>query len=202
MNNPTKWEYYLHLAEFANNNGYHTSSNMSPFQVLYGWKCRTLVTWDSQVDPIMFVSDLLMDLEQLFTKVQVNLKEAQDRQKSYTSQKRKDKYYQIGDHVYLKVKEKWSSLSLGRCSKLAPKFCGPFERLTKRGLVAYDLALPTHIRVHNVFHASLLNKYVYDTKHVIDWFLLQWNLKGSFPLNPFIYWTRERCILGSAPQSS
>ena len=31
MNNPTKWEDYLHLAEFANNNGYHTSSNMSPF---------------------------------------------------------------------------------------------------------------------------------------------------------------------------
>ena len=98
----------------------------------------------------------------------MNLKEAQDYQKSYADQKMKDKYYQIGDHVYLKVKAKWSSLSLGRCEKLAPRFFGTFEILAKRGSVAYELTLPTHIRVHNVFHASLLNKYFYDTKHVID----------------------------------
>ena len=84
----------------------------------------------------------------------------------------KDKDYQIGDHVYLKVKEKRSSLSLGRCGKLAPRFCGPFEILAKRGAVAYELALPTHIRFHNVLHASLLKKYVYDTKHVVDCSLL------------------------------
>ena len=81
----------------------------------------------------MLGPDLLKDLEQLVTKVQVNLNEAQDHQESYTDKKIKDKYYQIGDHVYLKVKEKWSSLSLGRCDKLAPRFCGPFEILAKRG---------------------------------------------------------------------
>ena len=79
----------------------------------------------------MLGRDLLKELEQLVTKVQVNLKEAQDRQKIYTDNKRKDKYYQIGDHVYLKVKAKRSSLSLGRCGKLAPRFCGPFEILAK-----------------------------------------------------------------------
>ena len=91
------------------------------------------------------------------------------------------------------------SLSLGRCGKLAHRFFGPFEILAKKGPMAYELALPAHIRVHNSFHASLLKKYVYDTKHVIDWFLLQWNLKGSFPLNPFIYWTRDSCNSESAP---
>ena len=116
----------------------------------------------------MLGPNLLKDLEQLVTKVQVNLKEAQDHQKSYADKKRTDKYYQIGDHVYLKVKVKWISLSLGRCGKLEPRFCGPFEILAKRGPVEYELVLPAHIRVHNVFHASLLKKYVYDTKHVID----------------------------------
>ena len=94
--------------------------------------------------------------------------------------KRKYKDYQAGEHVYLKVKAKWSSLSLGRCGKLAPRFCGPFEILAKKGPVAYELALPMHIRVHNVFHVSLLNKYVYDSKHVIDWSLLQVEPKGEF----------------------
>ena len=114
MNNPMKWVDYLHLAYFAYNNGYQTSTNMSPFEVLYVWKCRTLVTWDSPVDRLMLGPNLLIDLEQLVTKVQVNLKEAQDRQKSYADQKQKYKDFQIGDHVYLKVKSKRSSLSLGR----------------------------------------------------------------------------------------
>ena len=106
MNIPMKWEDYPHLAECAYNNGYHTSTKMSPFEVLYGQKCRILVTWDSPVDWLMLGPDLLMDLEQFVTKVQVNLKEAQDLQKIYVDWKRKDKEFQIGDHVYLKVKAK------------------------------------------------------------------------------------------------
>lgn len=31
------------------------------------------------------------------------------------------------------------------------------------------LALPIHIRVHNIFHVSVLKKYIYDPKHVISW---------------------------------
>ena len=95
----------------------------------------------------MLGPDLLIDLEHLVTKVQVNLKEAQDLQKSYVDQKIKYKDFQIGDHVYLKVKSKWSLLSLGGCGKLAPRFCGPFEILAKKGLVEYKLAFPTHVRV-------------------------------------------------------
>ena len=74
MNNPTKWEDYLHLVEFAYNNGYHASAKMSPFDVLYGRKCRTPITWDSLVDQLMLGTDLLLDLEQFVTKVQGNLK--------------------------------------------------------------------------------------------------------------------------------
>ena len=58
------------------------------------------------------------------------------------------------------------------CGKLAPRFCGPFEILAKKGPAAYELVFPTHVSFHNVFHASLLKKYVYDTKHVVDWSLL------------------------------
>ena len=58
----------MHLTEFAYNNGYHASANMSPFEVLYGRECRTLVTWDNPVDRLMLGLDLLKDLEQLVTK--------------------------------------------------------------------------------------------------------------------------------------
>ena len=45
--------------------------------------------------------------------------------------------------------------------------------MNKKGLVSYELELPSHVRVHNCFHASLLKKCVYNTKHVIDWYLLE-----------------------------
>ena len=56
--------------------------------------------------------------------------------------------------------------------------------MAKKGPVAYELALLMHIRVHNVFHASLLKKYDYDTKHVIDWSLLQVEPEGEFSPEP------------------
>ena len=104
MKNPTKWEYYLHLAEFTYNNRYHTSTKMSPFVVLNEQKCIKSATWDRPVDQLMLGPDLLKYLEQLVTKVQVNLKEAQDHHKSYMDKKIEDKYYHICYHVYLKVK--------------------------------------------------------------------------------------------------
>ena len=76
--------------------------------------------------------------------------------------------FQVGGHVYIKLNPKKSSLRLGKCSKLAPRYCGPFEILAKVGSVAYQLALPPNIKVHNVFHVSILKIYVHDVSHVID----------------------------------
>ena len=39
------------------------------------------------------------------------------------------KEFNMGDHVYLKVKPKENTLRLGSCAKLEPKFCGPFQVL-------------------------------------------------------------------------
>jgi hypothetical protein len=74
----------------------------------------------------------------------------------------------VGDHVFLKVKAKRSSLKLGNCSKLAARYCGSFEILERIGPVAYMIALSASMCVHNVFHVSLLKKYIPDANHVID----------------------------------
>ena len=47
MQQPTKWEEYLHLLEFSYSNGYQESLNMSPFEALYGRQCRTPINWNS-----------------------------------------------------------------------------------------------------------------------------------------------------------
>ena len=90
----------------------------------------------------------------------------------------------MGDHVFLKVKANRISLKLGSCTKLAARFCGPFEILERIGPVAYMLALPTSMTVHNVFHVSLLKKYVPDANHVIDWNVIQVELEGVLQVHP------------------
>ena len=44
-----KWEDYLHLVEFAYNNNFQVSASMSPFEILYGLKCNTAISWEVQL---------------------------------------------------------------------------------------------------------------------------------------------------------
>ena len=41
---PKKWEDYLQLVEFSNNNHYKDSAKLSPFEILYGRKFNTHIT--------------------------------------------------------------------------------------------------------------------------------------------------------------
>ena len=76
--------------------------------------------------------------------------------------------FSVKDHVYLRVRAKKSSLKLGSCAKFSPRYCGQFEVLERIGPVVYKLAFPTSTRALNVFHVSLLKKYVHDPNHVIN----------------------------------
>ncbi len=40
------------------------------------------------------------------------------------------------------------------------------------------------MKAHNFFHVSLFKKYVHDVDHVIDWFVIQVELKGEFQPEP------------------
>ena len=82
--------------------------------------------------------------------------------------------------MFLKVREKKSSLNLGSFKKLEARYCGPFEILRRIGPIAYELALSPKIKAHNVFHVSLLKKYIHDPNHVIDWNVIQVEPKGYF----------------------
>jgi hypothetical protein len=157
---------------------------MSLFEALYGRKCNTLVSWDNPADREVVGPDLLKEMEEQMLKITQNLKATQDRQKSYARKNRSHREFKVGDQVFLKVKANRISLKLGNCAKLVAKFCGPFEILERIGPVAYMLALPASMTIHNVFHVSLLKKYIPDDNHVIDWNVIQVEKEGVLQVHP------------------
>jgi hypothetical protein len=157
---------------------------MSPFEALFGIKCNTLISWDNPPDRAVVVPELLKEMEEQMLKIKQNLKAAQDKHKSYADKNRTHREFKVGDHVFLKVKANKSSMKLGNCSKLAAKYCGPFEIPERIGPFAYMLASPASMTVHNVFHVSLLKKYIPDANHVIDWNVIQVEQEGILKVHP------------------
>ena len=117
-------------------------------------------------------------------RIKLNLKEFQDRQQIYADKNMTSREFKVGEHIILKVKPKKISLNLGSCTKLATRYYGPFEILDRIGLVSYMLEFPISMKVHNVFHVSLLKKYVHDPNHVVDWHLIQVETGGDFQVQP------------------
>lgn len=70
--------------------------------------------------------------------------------------------------MFLKLSPWKGILRFGKKGKLSPRYIGPYEILEGVGPVAYRLALPIEMsRIHNVFHVSVLRKYVFDAAHVL-----------------------------------
>jgi hypothetical protein len=153
----SSWDENLPYAEFSYNNNYQSSIKMSPFQVLYGRKCRTPLLWDGDGERQLFEPDLIKDAEEKVKLIRDRLKIAQSRQKSYADSKRKEVTYEVVDRAYLRVSPLRGIKRFGIKGKLAPRFIGQYKILARKGEVAYKLELTEVVAaVHDVFHVSQL----------------------------------------------
>ncbi|KAL0537039.1 hypothetical protein IC582_026007 [Cucumis melo] len=167
---PGSWDSHLHLMEFAYNNSYQATIGMAPFEALYGKCCRSPVCWGEVGEQRLMGPELVQSTNEAIQKIRSRMHTAQSRQKSYADVRRKDLEFEVGDKVFLKVAPMRGVLRFERRGKLSPCFVGPFEILERIGPVAYRLALPPSLStVHDVFHVSMLRKYVPDPSHVVDY---------------------------------
>ncbi|KAL6218368.1 hypothetical protein ACLB2K_011582 [Fragaria x ananassa] len=133
------WDKNLSLMEFAYNNSYHSS-----IELIHVTNKKIKVVRD-------------------------RLKAAQSRQKSYADVRRRVLEFQVGDWVFLKLSPWKGVVRFGKRGKLSPRYIGPYEIIERVGSLAYRLALPPELsRIHNVFHVSMLRKYIADPSHVLQ----------------------------------
>ncbi|WVZ84634.1 hypothetical protein U9M48_031642 [Paspalum notatum var. saurae] len=155
----TSWDKNLPYAEFSYNNSYQASIKMSPFQALYGRRCRTPLHWDQPGEKQLFGPEIIEDAERQVRMIRENLRIAQTRQNSYADNRRRDLEFAVGDYVYLKVSPIRGLRRFKVKGKLAPRYIGPFKIIDCKGEVAYQLELPDRLSgVHDVFHVSQLKK--------------------------------------------
>ncbi|KAL0553782.1 hypothetical protein IC582_007686 [Cucumis melo] len=189
---PGSWDSHLHLMEFAYNNSYQATIGMAPFEALYGKCCRSPVCWDEVGEQRLMGPELVQSTNEAIQKIRSRMHTAQSRQKSYADVRRKDLEFEVGDKVFLKVAPMRGVLRFERRGKLSPRFVGPFEILERIGPVAYRLALPPSLStVHDVFHVSMLRKYVPDPSHVVDYEPLEIDENLSYVEQPVEVLARE-----------
>ncbi|KAL0537454.1 hypothetical protein IC582_026432 [Cucumis melo] len=189
---PGSWDSHLHLMEFAYNNSYQTTIGMAPFEALYGKCCRSPVCWGEVGEQRLMGPELVQSTNEAIQKIRSRMHTAQSRQKRYADVRRKDLEFEVGDKVFLKVAPMRGVVRFERRGKLSPRFVGPFEILERIGPVAYRLALPPSLStVHDVFHVSMLRKYVPDPSHVVDYEPLEIDENLSYTEQPVEVLARE-----------
>jgi hypothetical protein len=89
-----------------------------------------------------------------------NLTLAKANQERNANKSRREVEFNVGDKVLLNSYHvNLASQALRTSKKLQHRFIGPYTIITKISPVAYKLELPPDLRIHPVFHVSLLRPY-------------------------------------------
>ncbi|XP_050147341.1 uncharacterized protein LOC126622615 [Malus sylvestris] len=141
---------------------------MAPFEALYGTLCHTPLCWSKVGERVLVGPEIVDETTQNIQVIKANLKAAQDRQKSIADRHFTDRVYKVGDWVFLKLSPWKGVVQFSKKGKLNPRYIRPYQIVERVGEVAYRLTLPAKLaKVHNMFHISMLRRYISNSSHVI-----------------------------------
>lgn len=141
------------------NNTPHSSTTMSPFFANKGYHPRASFTPDDNA-PIFSppARASITDLSKLHEHLQIEMSKAQE-----SAALQFDKHraplpeYTVGNKVWLSAR----NIKTKRpTKKLDHRYLGPYTIIARVSSHAYRLDLPKSMRIHDVFHVQLLEKYI------------------------------------------
>ena len=165
----TDWADYISMAEFSYNNTKHSGTGFSPFMVVFGTEPLSPIDLALQrtsakngdEGKVVETKLFLEERKRILELAKETLRRAQKRYEKQVNKNRRQMSFKVGQKVWLNVKN--FTLPQGLTPKFMAKFAGPFPVVKQVFDDAYKLALPPEIKVHPVFHVSLLKKYFEDS---------------------------------------
>nr|GFB13934.1 hypothetical protein [Tanacetum cinerariifolium] len=129
----SSWDRHFSLVEFSYNNSYHASIKATPYEALYGRKCRSHVCWSEVGDIQLIGPELICDTTEKIVQIKNCLLVARSRQKSYADKRAKPLEFEVGDMVLLKISPWKGVVCFRKRVKLSPRYIGPFKILARVG---------------------------------------------------------------------
>jgi hypothetical protein len=155
------WEKCLPYVEFAYNRAEHSTTKVSPFQVVYGFNPRApidllhLPTTERVHSDSKERADFILKLN---ASTKENIEKKTEKYRIVGSQGRREVKLEPGDLVWLHLrKDRFPDL---RKSKLMPRAAGRYKILKKINNNAYKLELPSEFGISPTFNISYLKPYL------------------------------------------
>ena len=162
------WDEQLHMIEAYYNSSVHESTGKTPFEMngTVWTDAATLALRSPAMEHVrnQKAEDILSELKVTWADARRAMMRAQERQKKYADERRRDESYAVGDQVMLSTKH------LGkRKGKLRDKWVGPFvvkELVGDKGLNVRLEMGKKYERVAQTFHVEKLKRFT-PSQH--DW---------------------------------
>lgn len=154
----SNWAKLLDIAQFSYNLQRNESTGRSPFEIVTGQQPLTpsaIASGYKGRSPAAF--KFAKSWHEEADLARSCLQKAAKRIKKWADNKRRHVEYQVGDLVLAKLHQvlRYKDVHKG----LLRRYEGPFRVLKKVGKVAYKLELPPKLKLHPVFHVSMLKPY-------------------------------------------
>ena len=158
---PRDWLRWLPWAEFTYNTAYQSSLRETPFRVVYGRDPPTIRSYEPGDTRVAAVAKTMAERAAFLEDVKYRLEQAQATQKRVYDKSHRRVAYAVGDWVLLRLRQRpVASLAVAVKGKLQPKYFGPYRVRELINEVAVRLELPPRAKIHDVFHVSLLKKWI------------------------------------------
>ncbi|TYK11985.1 reverse transcriptase [Cucumis melo var. makuwa] len=119
-----------------------------------------------------------------------------DRQKGYADRRQRNLEFQVRDQVFLKLSPWRGVIHFGRKDKLSPRYIESYHITERVGPAAYRLELSIELaRIHDVFHISMLRKYIQDPSHGLREQLVELKEDLSYDEEPVQILDRKEQVL-------